>query len=111
MKHRLAIIFALVLVVTTGAIGQVVEVIEAEACEFQHVKGETPAVLNCNLASGTKRLGNFWGESAGDCVRWTSKLDQRETRLKFAVRYSHNAAHYARMRGPHRNDRKLALLV
>jgi hypothetical protein len=111
MKHFFWILFALAFTGTTGATGQIVEIIEAEACAFRHVKGEAPAVLNCNLASGTKRLGNFWGESAGDFVRWTSKLDHRETRLKFAVRYSHNAAHYAEMRGQHPTDRKLLLLV
>ena len=111
MRHLFWILFALAFTGTTGATGQIVEIIEAEACAFRHVKGEAPAVLNCNLASGTKRLGNFWGESAGDFVRWTSKLDHRETRLKFAVRYSHNAAHYAEMRGQHQTDRKLLLLV
>jgi hypothetical protein len=103
--------FFIIVLFARLAVAQVLHVTEAEDTEFRRVRGDAPAVLDCNLASGRKRLGFFWGESAGDTVRWQVKLDRRETRAKLAVRYSYNADHYRQVRGQHPSDRRLQVLV
>ena len=94
------------------AVGQVLEIVEAEACDVRLADGKPPTILDdAVLASGQKRVGNFWGERKGDEIRWEVNLQRAEAKLKLAVRYSYDHAHYQRMRGPTSVDRKLTLLI
>ena len=94
------------------AVGQVVEIVEAEACDVRLADGKPPTILDdAVLASGGKRIGNFWGERKGDEIRWDVNLQRPEAKLKLAIRYSYDHAHYQRMRGPASAERKLTLTV
>src|SRR5688572_26692677 len=94
------------------AAGQVVEIVEAEACDVRLADGKPATILDDSiLASSGKRVGNFWGERKGDEIRWDVNLPRAEPKLKLAVRYSYDHAHYQRMRGQTSADRKLTLLI
>ena len=72
------------------AAGQVVEIGEAEGCEVRLADGKPPTILDdAVLASGGKRVGNFWGERKGDEIRWEVNLQRSEPKLKLALRYSY----------------------
>ena len=108
---RSFVALSLILIVPHVAASQIVQTFEAEACDARRVDGAKPTVYDSLLASGAKRVGNFWGETKGDEVRWEVDAKRRETRLKLAVRYSYNGAHYQQMRGPQPTERALTLFV
>ena|SRR5688572_28062157 len=108
---RSVLALSLILIVHHAAASQIVQTFEAEACDARRADGAKPTVFDSLLASGAKRIGNFWGETKGDEVRFEFETKRRETRLKLAVRYSYNHAHYQQMRGPQPSERALTLLV
>lgn len=111
MKLWISTIIAMAIVARV-ADAQVVQVIEAEACDARQADGRPATVLDdAILASGGKRIGNFWGERAGDEIRFDVDLKGLEMRLKLAVRYSYHHTHYQQMRGPTSAERKLTLLI